>query len=234
MQLAVTIGVVLLVYIMLVPLIGAGQALVAVMLGDDTAQEEGYLSLNPMAHASLFWMFLLVISQTIYNYMPFGLGRPVPITESNFTGKLARLRYIISLFSNSFISYILAVGCFSTLLSMHGVTSILVLYQNPTIKNLYTLFPDASSLSLVVTFMLVTGFIMASFGAALVILLNIYQMCQPHITQKTSEKGFGTELVTFVFLFLILSFCADPLCKMGIHSVMILSYKIVTMLGILV
>ena len=41
-QLAVTIGVVLLAYIVIVPLIGGFKAWVASVLGDDTPEEEGF------------------------------------------------------------------------------------------------------------------------------------------------------------------------------------------------
>ncbi len=232
-QLAVTIGVVLLVYMVIVPVIGAFKAWVANIFGDETPADEGYLTLNPIAHASFFWVIILVISQLIYSYMPFGFGHQITINEDNFEGKRARLKFLCALFSNSFMAFVVAVGAFSALLSMHGIKIALLLHQQPTIKNLYVLFPAASTLSLVVTFILLTTFIMASFTAALTIVLNIFNLLQPYLLQKAADKGSSTEFLVFIVPVFVLYFCIDPLYKVVIRTVIELSYLMVYSLGLL-
>lgn len=233
-QLVVTIGVVLLVYMIIVPIIGAFKALVASILGDSTPEEEGYLTLNPMAHASFFWVCVLVISQALYSYMPFGFGQQINISESNFYGKWARLKYCCALFSNSLMAFIICVASFTSLLCMHGVKIALLLHKQPTLKNLYTLFPQSSTLSLVVTFLLLTAFVMASFTAALTIVLNIFHSLQPYLMQKMSHKSGMMEFIIFIVPLLILYFCIDPLYKIVIQSGIQLSYHLVTWAGLLV
>lgn len=232
-QLAVTIGVVLLAYIIIVPLIGGFKAWVASVLGDDTPEEEGFLTLNPMAHISFFWITILVISQLLYSYMPFGFGQQIVINESNFGGKRGTFKFLCALFSNSFMAFIVAIGAFSGLLVLHGIKIALLLHQQPSIKNLYTLFPESSTFSLVVTFILLTGFVMASFTAALTFILNIFQILQPYLLEKSSDRGSGAEFLIFIIPILILYVCIDPLYKIVIRSVIELSYRMVYCFGLL-
>ena len=232
-QLAVTIGVVLLAYIVIVPLIGGFKAFVASLLGDDTPEEEGFLTFNPMAHISFFWITILVISQLLYTYMPFGFGQQIVINQSNFNGKRGTLKFLCALFSNSFMAFLVAAAAFSSLLLLHGIKIALLLHQQPNIKNLYNLFPESSTLSLVVTFILLTSFVMASFTAALTFILNIFQVLQPYLLEKSSDKGSGTEFLIFIIPILTLYFCIDPLYKIVIRSVIEVSYRTVYFFGLL-
>lgn len=232
-QLVVTIGVVLLAYMIIVPLIGGVKAWVADTLGDNTPEEEGFLTLNPLVHASLFWITILVISQLVYNYMPFGFGQQITINENNFGGKNGTVKYLCALFSNSVMAFVLSCIAFSTLLIMHGIKIAVLLHQQPNLKNLYALFPESSTLSLIITFILLTAFVMASFTAALTCILNLFQVAQPYLVEKASDKGNGTEFLIFIIPILILYFCIDPLYKLTIRSVIDLSYRFVAVLGLL-
>ena len=51
---------------------------VAKMLGDDTAERKGRLTLNPIAHLDLFGALMLLFG-------PFGWAKPVPVNPLNFT-----------------------------------------------------------------------------------------------------------------------------------------------------
>jgi Zn-dependent protease len=59
---------------------------VAFLLGDDTAQRDGRLSLNPIHHIDPFATVLLPIILVLLGLPPFGAAKPVPV---NF----ARLKY---------------------------------------------------------------------------------------------------------------------------------------------
>ncbi len=59
---------------------------VAFLLGDDTAQKDGRLSLNPIHHIDPFATVLLPILLVLLGLPPFGAAKPVPV---NF----ARLKY---------------------------------------------------------------------------------------------------------------------------------------------
>lgn len=59
---------------------------VAFLLGDDTAQKDGRLSLNPIHHIDPFATVLLPVLLVLFGLPPFGAAKPVPV---NF----ARLKY---------------------------------------------------------------------------------------------------------------------------------------------
>ncbi len=57
-----------------------GHALVAKLLGDDTAQRAGRLTLNPAAHIDPFGLLMVVL-------VGFGYARPVPTNPNNYRSK---------------------------------------------------------------------------------------------------------------------------------------------------
>lgn len=78
----------LIIFLMFIPIVSiheAAHALAAHLLGDDTAREEGRLTLNPVSHIDL-WGTLIApaLSLFVFSGVPLGWGRPVPVTGSNF------------------------------------------------------------------------------------------------------------------------------------------------------
>jgi len=67
----------------------------ALWQGDETAYNEGRLTLNPFAHLDMWGLFMLVV-------IGFGWGKPVPINPNNFKhGKLSdNLVSLAGIFSN--------------------------------------------------------------------------------------------------------------------------------------
>ena len=58
--------------------------LVAKWHGDDTAEQMGRLTLNPMAHADMIGTFILPISAIVFNIpLFFGWAKPVPVNTRN-------------------------------------------------------------------------------------------------------------------------------------------------------
>lgn len=102
------------------------KALVAKLVGDDTAQRQGFLTLNPLAHIDFLGMLLLmgvffVMGGLFYNLIPRTIllvilimlgvrfSIPVPIDEGNFkhhrmAGILTSLSGPIGMFTLAFIS----------------------------------------------------------------------------------------------------------------------------------
>ena len=77
------------IFAMFIPLIAlheAAHAWVARLLGDDTAEMEGRLTLNPASHVDLVGTIVWpAISLFLFNNpAPIAWGRPVPVTGSNF------------------------------------------------------------------------------------------------------------------------------------------------------
>ncbi len=57
---------------------------VAHLLGDDTAQRQGRLSLNPLKHIDTFGTIILPLLMYAFSGMAFGYAKPVPVNPYNF------------------------------------------------------------------------------------------------------------------------------------------------------
>lgn len=60
---------------------------VAYKLGDDTAKDEGRLTLNPIKHLDLFYSLLLPLFLFVLGGPIFGGAKPVPVNSRNLKGK---------------------------------------------------------------------------------------------------------------------------------------------------
>ena len=58
-------------------------AYVGHLLGDDTAKDEGRLTINPLAHISLVTTVLLPLVLLLLNQPPIGAAKPVPLNPRN-------------------------------------------------------------------------------------------------------------------------------------------------------
>lgn len=86
-------------YMILVTMVGCIRALVAKWMGDDTAEQQGFLTLNPAVHADLFGLILLIS-------LGIGWGRQIPINPTNINGRCRWLKLSIAMLSGVF-SYLL-------------------------------------------------------------------------------------------------------------------------------
>lgn len=84
-------------YFPTVAISGYFAAWVAKKCGDDTAEQLGMLTLNPLEHTKLFG--LIVLLMTVIVKLPFivAFGRYVPINEKYITGKFKKFKYLVAL-----------------------------------------------------------------------------------------------------------------------------------------
>lgn len=68
--------------------------LMALFLGDETAKEEGRLTLNPLAHLDPFTSLVLPISLFLLGGPVFGGAKPVPINTKNVKGGAAGMALV--------------------------------------------------------------------------------------------------------------------------------------------
>jgi Zn-dependent protease len=77
-------------------------ALVAYLLGDDTAKKLGRLTLNPLAHIDFIGLLFLILIR-------FGWAKPVPFDHRNF--KYPKTYSIITALSGPLANFLLALAC---------------------------------------------------------------------------------------------------------------------------
>ena len=102
-----------------------GHAACAKLLGDDTAQRHGRLTLNPLAHIDPMGLLMVVV-------VGFGYARPVPVSP-------ARLRHAWAeaavAFAGPFANLILATLCVNVL--VFGLMNDLALLHEPAVRTFF-------------------------------------------------------------------------------------------------
>ena len=89
-------------YMILVTLVGYFRALIAKWMGDDTAERQGFLTLNPAVHADLFGLILLI-------FLGIGWGRQIPINPTNIYGRFRWIKLSFAMLSGVFAYLFFAV-----------------------------------------------------------------------------------------------------------------------------
>jgi hypothetical protein len=92
---------VLIVYFPIVAFSGFFAALVAKIFGDHTAENAGLLTINPLVHARISGLAILILS--LLTNFPFivGFGTYIPINEHNIDRPWRRLKYLVALWAKS-------------------------------------------------------------------------------------------------------------------------------------
>lgn len=102
-------------YCMIIPLAGYTQALVAKLFGDDTPEQFGFLTLNPLAHIWSFDILFLYL-------MNFGFGRYIPVNPTNIGYRYKTLKLALIYFSKAVVCFVVAVAA-NILLRMNFLQS---------------------------------------------------------------------------------------------------------------
>jgi Zn-dependent protease len=125
----------------------ASHALAAWWLGDDTAQRQGRLSLNPIVHVDLFGTVILPLMLVLSNAgFFFGWAKPVPVSPVNFRrGITMRTGMMITAAAGPASNILLAIAsvAFMKVLLVAGVVSepvFMLLYQMVSINLILALF----------------------------------------------------------------------------------------------
>lgn len=164
------------------------KAWVASVMGDDTPEQLGFLSLNPLVHLDIVG-FLLV------PFFRVGWGRHIPIDATNIRGPWRTLKIIIAFFSNSIACIFIAFLALVALVFMFdhhiiSITSLMVLMENvsPTIiSNVYSAHPSVAIatgsilISIVYLSVILSVLQVVINGVTLVLLFNSHRMNYEHI-----------------------------------------------------
>lgn len=102
-------------YVAIIVPSGWFRAWVAKKMGDDTAQDLGFLTLNPMAHIDFFGVLFLL-------WMGYGWGRYIPINPHNIVGKYRYIKIGTAMFSDTFARIVMAIVALVTIVALFGAS----------------------------------------------------------------------------------------------------------------
>lgn len=206
-----SIVLVLLTYVACAPIIGYVRARVAQKMGDNTPEQLGFLTLNPFMHVSKIWLVLLVGLQIFFKYMPFALGQYIPINPLNIQGRYRGLKLAAVYFSDSITAIIISLFSFFSLILLHGPHAIKLLGKIVTFHNVLSVSPEVSSLGIVMTWLLMTSFIMGNLMAAFSLIINCFHFIYYTFFEDTFRNNeyvdmitlFGPVLLLYIFIYTV-------------------------------
>ena len=186
---------------------GILQTLITSSLGDPTAKQDGYLSVDPFKHFDPFGFLVGLICLGI------GWFQTVPINTSAFTGRSRYLNMFLALFSETFISIGLAITSLTASIGLFGpaITLGLInrvfpfygwfifkLFSKSATLNLALVFSDqASMFTLVLATLLVTLTYLNVFIALFSLLHNSFR----YLIEIGFDKGYSyTEYADYLFI----------------------------------
>ncbi len=218
-------------YFIAIPILGCFRSWVSARLGDDTGQQLGFTTLNPMTHISFFWVFILLVIPDI----PFGFGQYIPINPNAIMGKWRRLKVTLAYFSDAIL------GIFLALIAL--LICVFIFRQNPfllyvnfgafQLASHYASVETTSTFSIVVGLFLVRFAIFNSMLAAFSMIVNFFYMVfLSYFLSRNAFPGYADWLLLFVPLILLLVF--QSIIFIGIlNFILLLSTAIAYGIGII-
>jgi Zn-dependent protease len=104
-----------------------GHAFAAKRFGDDTAEREGRLTINPIAHIDMMGLLMVVI-------IGFGYAKPVPINPRNYNSFWAQL---VVAAAGPLANLVIAVLSYNTFL--YGMQSGWLSFSNPSVQQVFNI-----------------------------------------------------------------------------------------------
>jgi len=208
--------IVLLVYFITAPLVGYSRAWTADEMGDTTPEQLGFLTLDPMAHISLWWVFFILWVQIFSaHFIPVGLGKHIPINPNNIQGSWRGLKLAFAYLSDSIASIVLGIGSFFILIVMFGADALVFLeravsLEPLSLRTLTLLRPDLSSMSLILVWFVVTFALFNCLVAAFSVISNLFHFVVfYYFEDQISQSEYGEMILMFgplLFLYLMIFF----------------------------
>ncbi len=209
------IVVVLLVYCVTAPLTGYVRAWTAEKMGDSTPKQLGFLTLNPMAHISIWWVVFIIWIQTSFmHFTPIALGKYVPINPHNIQGKWRGIRLASAYLSDSLMNIFLGILSFFVLILTFKADALLFIEQAISLRSLTLLQPNLSSLQIIVIWIMATFALFNCLVAAFSVISNLFNFVMFYYFEDLIHGSdysemiliFGPLLLLYVMIFWVWSY----------------------------
>jgi Zn-dependent protease len=160
-------------------------------LGDDTAERQGRLTLDPMAHIDPIG-FLIIIVAVLFNAPLIGWAKPVPFNPRNLSHprRDSILIAIAGPISNVLqaICWLLSLALFRLIAERSGVV-----FEIPTIINIIQREPNMASIPQIVATMMTAG-VLVNVGMAVFNMIPI-----PPLDGHWVLEGLGPPFITDIY-----------------------------------
>jgi hypothetical protein len=180
----------LIAYAFSVTVAGWFAAWTALRMGDDTPEQEGFLTLNPMAHIDFLGTFFLLLYR-------FGWGKFIPMNPFNMHGRFRVIKILVAFLSKTFAHCVL--GIFALIL-------LILIFGDKILSNVVPLavaYPLASSYTLSVGLILMSLLFINVILAVITCIANICGLAVMIWVEKHPEYLGYTSLIMLVIQVLL-------------------------------
>mgnify|MGYP003404664475 CR=1 FL=1 len=146
------------------------QSYIAKKMGDDTPEQSGFLTINPLAHFHPLGFFLLLLTK-------FGWGRSIPFNPMHIHGKTRMAKVALLFCSEAIISILMAIVALVALVSIFDLSSLrfvlqMMVSENVPVYELSHSYANHSSVYVGLALILVAFVFFNIFMATLSIIVN--------------------------------------------------------------
>lgn len=152
-------------------------------MGDDTPEQAGFFTLNPMAHLDILGTLFLILYR-------FGWSRFIPINPFNIQGRHRALKVLTAFLAEPFAHFILGIISFISLLGIFG--------KGLLGDSITLVFAQSSSYVFSIGLILLEFFRVNIFLAVIVCLINLCSLAVILWSEKNPEYSVYANLIMFI------------------------------------
>lgn len=178
---------------------GCFAAWVAKKIGDDTAEREGMITLNPMVHARFFGLVTLILALVAQFPFIFGFGSMVPVHEHNIKEPFKKFKFLTALLSRSVANVFMV--CFAILV---WVLFFKLAIQPYDLGNSYPALVDS------VTLLYLAFRQLNMISAVLYFVFGLVKFIMSYVFPDLKEESMFVIFVVEIYLLLLLWYFVAP------------------------
>lgn len=216
-------------YFITIPFGGFFRAWTAKKLGDNTGEDLGYLTLNPLAHFDTTGFVMLFLSYIFFNNF-FGWGAFVPVNPFNFVGRFKRIKLFIASIADVIGYLVGALLCIIILCVLFDPTIGIIIYksimQHGNVDHTFLLkiYPQHSQFVVITAMILIATTVLSVILALVYLIRNVFMLIPLLRIQNNSYESdinffnsFLLPSLAIIFLLpLMLTITAQTLITAGI------------------
>lgn len=204
----ITFGIV---YILSVTLVGYFHAWVTEKMGDDTAAEFGFLTLNPLQHIDIMGIICLLLFRI-------GWGARIPIDATKISGRTTVRRWLklyTAYWSDALAHVALATVAMTSLVLIFGrmvlqLSADMMLNGELSYMRFAQLYPDLSSLTISIALILIACIYLNVFLAVFSFVFYGLELLMMFLTENSPEYAQYSSAFTFLIYFLLVLLLVTP------------------------
>lgn len=224
----------LIAYLMAVTPANFFRAWVAKKVGDPTAENMGFLTLNPLVHIDPIGISFLFFSYFIWHEY-FGWGRYIPINPLNITHPLRTIKLIAAYFSDTMAHFFLALSGLVVLIATFdsriiNVSRYMILTRKVSHLSIAHLYPEVSSFIVSIAFIIFAFIYLNVILGVLDFIINACSLVMFFVVDRSSNHSMHDTITAmplrFLLLIILIIFFAEPFRFLAVNFISYAGYTI--------